>query len=142
MSLTLDSRLARAVAPWLLCLAALHWVRGGPENFLRQLDPARLSEKVAAAWSVLGDPRSGEAEALPPPVADALGFLRARHAEDYRLSAAYAADSLIYQRITEASYPLRLDPKSRQLLALPGEAPPAGCKVLERSAHVALLGCD
>ncbi len=105
---------------------------------------AAVAKMTPEERALFGVPHAGE-NVLPVPVQFALAFLREGGAADFRLSAAWAADDLLSQRITEAAFPILRNESSGNLLGMVEEIPQT-CRIARTSgpingtSHVVALG--
>ena len=91
----------------------------------------------------LQTPHSGE-QVLPPAVQEMLTFIRAYHLKNYQISEeiSTAENGLIYQRIIESAWPIKMDPKSKNRFIFVSERDSTfDCVEKERKKEIALVCC-
>ena len=94
-----------------------------------------------AELSKLFTPGSGQ-EVLPPKVLTMLSILKENGIESYRLSDDFSNDVVIYQRIVEGAWPIKLEETSPfVLIAIDERVDYQDCKIIDEKEDVVLVNC-
>lgn len=94
-----------------------------------------------AELSKLFTPGSGQ-EVLPPKVLTMISILKENGIESYRLSDEFSDDVVIYQRIVEGAWPIRLEETSPfVLIAIDERVTYQDCKIIDEKEDVVLVNC-
>jgi hypothetical protein len=91
--------------------------------------------------SCIRTPACGEREALPPTAYEGVMLLRRNTIKSASLSTALSGNALLYQRIVEAAYPIRIQPDAEYALIAHQDPPGIGCVLLEQATMLSLYRC-
>ena len=101
----------------------------------------KTGQQLNIALPAIFSPNTGQ-EILPAQVQQMLSLMRMYHVPDYQISNQMAQDITIRQRIVEAAWPIKNDPKSPYLFCFPEEIKNhPNCAVVDQREAVALVHC-
>ena len=87
-------------------------------------------------------PNSGQG-VLPPQVLTMISLLKENNVENYKLAEKFSTDVVIYQRIVEGAWPIRLENNSSYTLLAADELNAyQDCVIIEEKEDVILVNCD
>lgn len=108
---------------------------------LRDIDFPTLQHPKAALTNLF-TANSGQ-DVLSGQVQSMLSLLQVNHLENYQLSNTLANDPLVYQRIIEAAWPIKMSLKSKYYFVLIGEINSyPTCTIIDQRKDVALAKCN
>jgi hypothetical protein len=82
-------------------------------------------------------------DVLPPKILSMISMLKQNNIDTYKLSEKFSQDVVIYQRLVEGAWPIRLETDSKYTLLAPEELSAyQNCSIVEKNEDAILVNCN